>query len=1214
MAPKLERNVREVRAGVLIALVSLGARPTAAQQSTRVVVSVSETRGGRPLPATVILTIAPTTESIVREADSSGTATFLLVGDQRTGEYIISASALGYRPGRQRLTAPASDSVYAVRLTLTSDTSQIAVVRVQASVPRAPRTFGVDPSVADGQNRRPDGVLNAVEPSQLGTLEALASTLPGLTRADGGISAFGLGATGTTVTVNGMQQGVTTLPRDLAVATMVLTSPWDVTRGAFSGALVSHTIQSGSNIHRRRGRLAVNGRYSELAQSQVSPGDRLAGSAVLSLGGSGAWLQDRGFYNYGFQFTQRSYQSLALAGARPMELARLGLSTETVRAVNGALSERGVPQSNGISVGGRDVRQLTFIQRLDLSARAIRGAGPPPALSLVYGGGVGDVGGIGASLANTKSTASTFSAANAFMQLTLAANSGSQAQVAHQTTLGVHANYERLSPTLGLPSGLLRTTSRLDDSRQVSSQVQFGGSALARERTEKRSVDLVHQSTWLLRGLSALPTKAMAQLRLDDGWTDASAPSAGQFEYLSTEAFRNGTAAAYSQTLGGDRVSSRLVSSALALSTAWEAQRLSLIGGLRMDAAQEIASSSSRRTSAFAVGPLRTIGLSPRVGFTFYPKAQRGPALYSNAVSSSYRTGPHLRGGIGVFRAAPSFSDVLRYSGGTGQGNTTTGIRCVGAAAPPYQWSSEIANPMPDACVPTVGTLAERWVDRRLLSAQYQPSEAVRSSLGWTSTFAGHYLALDVTRSDNRHLSGTRDLLSPLHPVFLLQNEGRRPVFVHEEAIDQSSGRIVRPPNSTNEGTAADRQLDARLRGQVHSASLFVIPRLPLKFGQVSVAYVASRARRQYRGFDGATAFSPADVEWANDARTPQHAVVVQGARLFRRGDVGISFSSRIASGERYSPLVEGDINGDGQIGDRAFIPGPTNGTDVALREAFGRFLQKSPANIRACLEKSVGAVAQRNSCIGPWTLSSNLAIVISRWPGLHQRAQVTVNVSNPLALLLPSGGTRSRLVSGGSAVVDQMLFRVTGFRQQGQQFSYELNENFGRTLAAVGSHDPLRLTIDVRLDLAPSADLQRLKLAVRAASGRGGSVSADTIKIRYRENVFEGLYTSLVRLADSLALSRAQIEAFQERDRIVRARIDSIYGTLAQELSVPEGRADLRAAAKRAVAADDAAWGVIYAESSQLRRLLSDGQIRRLPSAARSMVTVKDFRGRFFF
>ncbi|MBL0940768.1 MAG: carboxypeptidase regulatory-like domain-containing protein [Gemmatimonadaceae bacterium] len=1189
------------------------ADPLLAQDMTRVVVSVSAARGQTPLQATVVLTIAPTAESLVAQADASGTASIAVAGAQRTGEYIVSATALGYRTARQRIVVPSADTVFAVRFALVSDTNQIATVRVQATVPRAQRNFGVDPSVADGQNRRPDGVVNVVDPSQQGTLEALAASLPGLTRAEGSVAAFGLGAAGTGVTLNGMQQGISTIPRDLAVATTVMTSPWDATRGAFSGALVSHTIQSGTSISRRRGRVALSGRYTELGQAQLALGDRLGYNAALSLGGSGSWLPDRGFYNYGIQYTEQSYQSLAIADASARELGRLGLSIDTVRAVRDALVEQAVPHANSLTVGGRVARLFTFMQRLDLNAREVRGAGPPRGLSLVYGGGVGRTGGIGASMANMASTASTFSTTNAFAQLTHAINTGAQDQVAHQTTLATHIQRDRLSPASVGPSGILRTTSMLDDARLVTSQIQFGGSSIVPERNQHRSVDLVHQTSWLVRGKTSLPAKVMAQVRIDDGWTDATAASAGQFEYPTTEAFRQRNPSAYNRTLSGTRVATRVATSALAASTSWETRRLSLIGGVRADAARELGGASSADATDRESGPLSLLAMSPRLGFTFYPKAQRGPALYSNAVSSSYRTGPHFRGGIGVFRAAPRFMEVLRQSGGEGEGQLTTGIRCVGDAIPNHTWGDAGAGLTPVACDPANGTWSERWSAQRFLARGYQPSEAIRSNLGWTATLAGHYLALDVTRSDNRHLAGAFDARYPTEPIFQLADEGSRPVFVDASSIDPNSGQIVRPPNLTGQTTTSERYLDASLRGRVHSASVFLIPQIPLRFGQVSLAYVASQARRQYRGFDGATAGSAMDQEWADDARTPRHVFVVQGARLFRRGDVGVSFSSRIASGERFSPLVGGDINGDGLMGDRAFVPGPASTAEAVLHQSISRLAQNSAANIRKCIENSFGSVASRNTCSGPWTVSSHLAVVVTRWPGLSQRAQVTLNVSNPLSIVLPSGNS-ARIVSGSVATVDQTLLRVDGFRREDARFTYRLNENFGRTLSAIGTRDPLRFTVDVRLDLAPSADLQRLKLSLRAATGREGRVSTDSIMARYRQNVFAGMYTSLIRLGDSLALSRAQLEAFQERDTFVRARIDSVYRELAQHLSAPERRADLRAETKRAIAADDAAWQVIYDESAVLQRILSPGQIRKLPSSARALVTVKGFRARFFF
>lgn len=1198
---------------VLLSVSVATPRFTAGQGTTRIEVSVRAAKSQAPLPATVVLTIAPTTESLVVQADPSGTASVTLVGPQRTGEYIVSASAIGYRTSRQRVTVPGADTVFSVRFALASDTAQMATVRVQATVPRAQRTFGVDPSVADGQNRRPDGVLNVVDPSQQGTLEALAASLPGLVKSEGSVAAFGLGAAGTTVTLNGMQQGLTTIPRDISVSTTVLTSPWDATRGAFSGALVSHTIQSGTNIQRRRTRVALDGSATEVGQHRLSPADRLAHSAALSVGGSGTWLLGRGFYNYGLQFTQRTYQTAALSDASFSELARIGLSADAVRTASAALLSRGVPQAVGLTVGGREARQLTFLQRLDLNGSAKSGTGPPANLSLLYGGGAGDVGGIGSTVANTASTAATFSSRSAFAQLSLSANTGARDQVAHQTTVGVHIQGERVSADERLPSGILRTTSVLDASRQVTSQIHFGGSALAPERNQHRSVDLVHQTSWLMRGLPSLPTKVMAQLRLDDGWADASAASPGQFEYVSADAFRDGSAASYTRTLAGSRVRSRIITSSVATSTAWETRRLSVVGGARIDAAQEVGGRSTTVGAPSASGALRTLGISPRVGFTYYPKAQRGPALYSNALSSSYRTGPHFRGGIGVFRSTPRFAEVLRNSGGRGQGQQVTGLRCVGDAAPSDGWGSNDPDNAPTACASNSGSLAEYWSLRRLLGQDYQPSKAIRSSIGWTSTFSGNYLAVDVTSSDNRQLGGTVDLQYPTDPLFQLANEGGRPVYVDAISIDPQSGRIARAPNAADQITSSERLIDARLRGRVYSASFFLIPRLPLAFGQYSVAYVGSQARRQYRGSDGAAAGSATAQEWADDAYTPQHALVVQGTRLFRRGDVGVSFSSRIASGERFSPLIDGDVNGDGLTGDRAFLPRPSSGEDIALRDGLARLARNSPASVRRCLERSIGTIAARNSCTGPWTVSSHLALVVSRWPGLSQRAQVTLNLSNPLSLLMPTGNGQSRIVAGGASAVDQTLLRVDGFRRDASRFTYQVNENFGRLLGATATRDPLRLTIDVRIDLAPSADFQRLKLNLRAA-GRDGKLSADSIKARYRENVFEGLYTSLMRLGDSLALSRAQLEAFQERDLVVRSRIDSIYGALATYLISPSVQQDLRSAAKQAASADDAAWVVIYDEAPALKRILSEGQIRRLPSSARSMVTVKGFRGRFFF
>ncbi len=1185
----------------------------AAQPSTRVAVTVVDSAGQKPISATVVLTIAPTTESLVETTDAGGLATVRLTGAQRTGEYIVSVSAIGFRTARRRIVVPGADSVFSVRFALAAETAQIATVRVQATVPRAARSFGADPSVADGQNRRPDGVRNAVDPSQQGTLEALTASLPGLTRAEGGVSAFGLGASGTTVAVNGMQQGVSAVPRDLAVTTTVLTSPWDATRGAFSGALVSHSIQSGGNIARRTARTALSGRWTEAGQAQLAPADRLSQNAVLGGGGSGAWLRDRGFYNVGVQYTESRYQSLILAASSPTELERIGQSTASIQLVRDALSSRGLVSELG--VGGREVRQFSLMQRLDFNARPSRTGSPPRATSLVSGVTRGDLSALGASTTTTTSADASLGSTNAFAQLTHSFNAGAKGQTPQQTTLGVSLERVDLHGQRELPSGIMQTSALASDGRPMTSSIQFGGSTFSPERAQNRGVDLVHQASWLIRGKQTLPSKLVAQLRYDDGWVDARRFSLGQFEYASPADFRDARPASFVRTLEGSLNRARMLTGALASSTSWEARRLSLTAGARLDLNREISRAAPVPAHVQAVvGPLSASAVSPRVGFAFYPSASRGPALLSNVVNSSYRTGPHFRGGVGLFRGTPRIDDLVRESGGRGVGISSAGIRCLGSSVPTYAWATEAGVAAPDACLSSAPLLTERWSTQRLLSRRYKPSEALRANLGWTSTIAGNYVALDFTSSSNRHLAGVVDLLYPGRSTFTLDAEGGRPVFVNPEAIDPRTGRITRGANSADGVTSAARLTDATLRGYVRSISVFAIPRLPLSFGQISVAYVASQARRQYRGFDGASGTTATAIEWADDAVTPRHALVLQAARLFRRGDVGVSFSSRLSSGERFSPLVTGDINGDGIAGDRAFIPSATSTADTALANGLARLRQRAPSRVRECLARAAGAIAPRNGCAGPLTVSSNLSLVVSRWPGLSQRAQITINLNNPLGLLSSTGDGASPIVLGGRATADRALLRVDRFDATTRRFSYTVNENFGRTLSAIGARDPVRLTADVRVDLAPWTDLQRLKLNLKAATGKEGTVNADSIKVLYRDNVFTQLYSSLLRLSDSLALSRTQIEEFQRRDQIFRSEIDSIFTALGNRLSAPEGRTDLRAATRVAVAAEEAAWNVVYAQAEPLRRVLSDGQVRRLPSAGRSLVTVKGFRARFFF
>src|SRR5437763_4280883 len=90
-------------------------------------------------------------------------------------------------------------------------------------------------------------------PELQGDLAAMAASLPGVTLIPGldgapdGFSVLGLGADQNNTTLNGLPFNSANLPRDAQVQTSLTTSPYDASRGGFSGANFNVRPGSGSN-------------------------------------------------------------------------------------------------------------------------------------------------------------------------------------------------------------------------------------------------------------------------------------------------------------------------------------------------------------------------------------------------------------------------------------------------------------------------------------------------------------------------------------------------------------------------------------------------------------------------------------------------------------------------------------------------------------------------------------------------------------------------------------------------------------------------------------------------------------------------------------------------------------------------------------------------------------------------------------------------------
>ena len=134
-------------------------------------------------------------------------------------------------------------------------------------------------------------------------------------------------------------------------------------------------------------------------------------------------------------------------------------------------------------------------------------------------------------------------------------------------------------------------------------------------------------------------------------------------------------------------------------------------------------------------------------------------------------------------------------------------------------------------------------------------------------------------------------------------------------------------------------------------------------------------------------------------AAVKRHAFVFQAGTVLPK--VGsITLFARVQSGLPFTPLVQGDINGDGRANDRAFLPSRGGVTDPALSTQLRALLDVAPSNVRDCLERQLGSVAARNSCRGAWTQSLNV-----QWqPRIPIKVQGRAIVAN-VALQNPLGG-----------------------------------------------------------------------------------------------------------------------------------------------------------------------------------------------------------------
>jgi hypothetical protein len=188
-------------------------------------------------------------------------------------------------------------------------------------------------------------------------------------------------------------------------------------------------------------------------------------------------------------------------------------------------------------------------------------------------------------------------------------------------------------------------------------------------------------------------------------------------------------------------------------------------------------------------------------------------------------------------------------------------------------------------------------------------------------------------------------------------------VPVNPESILPTSGSIIRRRAITqNFAQVTDHLSDL----QSQHAARFVPDRLQLGV-QWSATYVWQKVVDETRGFGGGnTGSDPYLTQWARGDRDARHQVTYNVGYTFHQA-VSVTAFGRFQSGNPFTPMVSGDVNGDGYNNDRAFVYDPSKITDPTFSAAMQNLLTKAPSSVRDCLRKQLGTVAGKNTKVrGP--------------------------------------------------------------------------------------------------------------------------------------------------------------------------------------------------------------------------------------------------------
>ncbi len=1144
---------------VLLPTVPASARPQTALQSPPVSGRVLDRESGEGVAGAYVLFTSPDTAAAAAAVshaitDADGRYVATLAGG---GPWVVRVERIGYLTRSVRL-AGGVHSVSDILL-------QPRAIEISGVVVETRRQNREEPMrrTPGGREETRLSWFAESDPIEAGDLTALSALQSGVQLTGAGPSFLAQDPSQNRFALDGSVYGATSLPPEALASVTVVSNTFDVSRGAFSGGQVEAHTLSGTDLFGAAVRARMTAPWLQSATAAQRPESTFG---YLTAGAGGALVRGRLFWYAASSLSRRSSPAFSLETAPPAAQSAAGLPPTAAARLLGLLQDFGASPTH---VGVDDSRSdaASGLLRLDYDFARHH------SLTLRLDGRDVRLGGLGLG-----PTASRTSALDVVQR-----GAGVFASVMSRfsRTRNEARAFATWSSDRTLPEepGVTGDVLVADPGLGRSIAVRFGAGGFE----SRASTSLVELSDLLKVAISTRhEIVAGAEADFGHARSSSAANPLGAFSFANLDDVAAGRPSLYARSFDASSGEGSTSYGAIFLGETWSGQAAAVTYGVRAE--------RSRWSPADLPPALPSTATAGRSGSRWNLSPRVGGRLALGTWS--------FRGGIGEFVGSPDPVALANAVAGGGER-----LICVGPAAPVPTWDLYVHDPAsaPDACPGDAGSLTSRLADVNVVSPGFTPPRNWRVAItiappapaALLGTHGGAWL--DATFLHGTHLPLASDANLRSTPEFELEAEAGRPVFVPASAIDSASGGVALTASRSLPGTGIVREL--RSDGTSSVAQLTATATFDFQPFFASASYTYERAVDQAGTLSapgGSAAFAGratlADRGTSDLERRHQLQLRVSG-RL--PGGVTVGILAQAASGAPFSPVVDGDANGDGVDNDPAFVFNPA--TDSQLAHEMRSLLSTAPSSVRRCLLQQIGTLARRNSCRSRWSAGLDLRLTLTPWRiALDRRLRISLFTRNGISLL-----DRSIGIGGSGDAPDATLLRIRGFDRRNRSFVYSVNPHFGRPLTGSVSR-PFALILEGRFAIGADPARQALERLVQRSMTRARS--PDELR-RAMAHTIPNVPAQVVTLdsARSLHLSDAQRQRLLILARGFELRISPLADTLAVVQSALEaGSADRRDAIREARSLITGMREIIEASIEAAHAILVADQWARLPDRVR--------------